>query len=302
MNKDFSYLTRNQFCAGFQKGGKDSCQGDSGGPLVVKGSSNKAIVFGVVSHGEGCAWENEPGVYIRVDKYISWIKRYMKKSNRGVNDSSIPTSIAFPIQLGFDISFYNYFNRNQSTAEKYIKEVVELSSELFNQVNSKLPKITLKFEQEILALKNIEFHADDMCDNSRQGRRKMDRIHSIRQNDSKPLFLFTGDYGMGLGDVTACSTYNIACGDPNGNSLLVLDITWQSDSEEQAKRDRARSLAHEFGHMIGMKHDFDHDSTRNCDGIMDYNGKTHWSDCSIDDFKYWWKTIGKSCNSLEVQC
>ena len=30
-----------------------------------------------------------------------------------------------------------------------------------------------------------------------------------------------------------------------------------------------------------MLHDFDHDSARNCDGIMDYNGETHWSDCSI---------------------
>jgi len=78
-NKAFNYLTTNQFCAGFQDGGEDSCQGDSGGPLVVKGLFDKAIVFGVVSHGEGCAYENLPGVYIRVDKYISWIKRYMKK-------------------------------------------------------------------------------------------------------------------------------------------------------------------------------------------------------------------------------
>ena len=31
-----------------------------------------------------------------------------------------------------------------------------------------------------------------------------------------------------------------------------MDLTWQSDSEEQDKRDMARSLAHEFGHMVNI--------------------------------------------------
>ena len=60
----------------------------------------------------------------------------------GSNDESIPKSIEFPIQLGFDKSFYNYFNKNSSRASQYIKEVVELSSELFSQSSSKLPVIS----------------------------------------------------------------------------------------------------------------------------------------------------------------
>ena len=50
-----------------------------------------------------------------------------------------------------------------------------------------------------------------------------------------------------------------------------------------------------------MSHDFDHDTSRNCDGIMDYNGKNHWSNCSIDDFKDWWMTIGQGCSSIQSQ-
>ena len=53
--------------------------------------------------------------------------------------------------------------------------------------------------------------------------------------------------------------------------------------------------------QIGMSHDFDHDTSRNCDGIMDYNGENHWSDCSIDDFKNWWMTIGQACSSIQSQ-
>ena len=56
-----------------------------------------------------------------------------------------------------------------------------------------------------------------------------------------------------------------------------------------------------FLFQIGMSHDFDHDTSRNCDGIMDYNGKNHWSDCSIDDFKDWWMTIGQTCSSIQPQ-
>merc|ERR1711862_514290 len=137
---------------------------------------------------------------------------------------------------------------------------------------------------------------------SQSGQQKMDKIHFIRENSSKPLILFTEDLKWDDGAyITACSFNDIACGDENGNSLLVLDLTWMNDYPEQDKRDLARSLAHEFGHMIGMSHDFDHDASRNCDGMMDYNGKNHWSDCSIDDFKSWWITIGQTCDSIQVE-
>ena len=84
------------------------------------------------------------------------------------NDELVPKSIEFPIQLGFDKSFYNYFNRNSSRASQYIKEVVELSAELFSQPKSKLPIISWAIDSEILELQNIRFHADQMCSENSQ--------------------------------------------------------------------------------------------------------------------------------------
>uniref|UniRef100_A0A182FG68 limulus clotting factor C n=2 Tax=Anopheles albimanus TaxID=7167 RepID=A0A182FG68_ANOAL len=66
-----------QICAAEEHGGQDACQGDSGGPFVCQSQSNPHELYlaGVVSHGEGCARANEPGVYTRVALFIEWIEQ-----------------------------------------------------------------------------------------------------------------------------------------------------------------------------------------------------------------------------------
>ena len=74
-NSSFSYngtITSNMICAGYMKSTKDSCQGDSGGPLIV----NNTLV-GIVSWGNGCARDNFPGVYTKIQNYKVWIESYV---------------------------------------------------------------------------------------------------------------------------------------------------------------------------------------------------------------------------------
>ena len=69
-----SRITDNMMCAGFtENGGKDACQGDSGGPLQVV-DNKKSHIVGITSWGEGCGKPNYPGVYTRVNRFLTWIR------------------------------------------------------------------------------------------------------------------------------------------------------------------------------------------------------------------------------------
>lgn len=80
-------------CAGFDKGGKDSCQGDSGGPVMLPLYENGTFPFyqiGVISHAEGCAKPNVPGINTNVQYFADWIqeKLAMEVDGKSKNDIS----------------------------------------------------------------------------------------------------------------------------------------------------------------------------------------------------------------------
>ena len=76
-----------QVCGGFQEGGKDACQGDSGGPLYCRDNEDNWYLGGVISHGKGCAREDEAGVYTKVSYYLDWLHMIMRG---GVVNPGIP--------------------------------------------------------------------------------------------------------------------------------------------------------------------------------------------------------------------
>ncbi|XP_070607244.1 coagulation factor X [Erythrolamprus reginae] len=74
-------ITENMFCAGYHTQAQDACQGDSGGPHVTL-YRNTYFVTGIISWGEGCAQKGKYGVYTKVSKFLTWIKRIMRQKLR----------------------------------------------------------------------------------------------------------------------------------------------------------------------------------------------------------------------------
>ncbi|XP_023031907.1 uncharacterized protein LOC6643128 isoform X2 [Drosophila willistoni] len=65
-------MTDGMFCAGSMDESVDACEGDSGGPLVCSDEDGETL-YGIISWGQHCGYQNRPGVYVRVCHYIDWI-------------------------------------------------------------------------------------------------------------------------------------------------------------------------------------------------------------------------------------
>ncbi|XP_061613040.1 uncharacterized protein LOC133469687 isoform X3 [Phyllopteryx taeniolatus] len=86
-------ITDNMICSGFLQGGKDVCQGESGSPMVSKQDSIW-IQSGILSFGFGCAQPNQPGIYVKVSRYHSWITSHIISDKPGLvqfNSSGLDT-------------------------------------------------------------------------------------------------------------------------------------------------------------------------------------------------------------------
>lgn len=88
--EDFQFDDRVMCTGGGRKGGKDSCQGDSGGPVMLPihqaDGTFSFYQIGIISHSEGCARPNVPGVNTNVQfpEFVDWIEEKLTVEVHGI--------------------------------------------------------------------------------------------------------------------------------------------------------------------------------------------------------------------------
>lgn len=73
-------VTRNMFCAGYNKDGQDVCQGDGGGPHVTE-YNGTYFVTGIISWGEGCGRQGKYGIYTKVSNFLPWVRSVLTQNS-----------------------------------------------------------------------------------------------------------------------------------------------------------------------------------------------------------------------------
>lgn len=104
-----SGLTRNMFCAGVNRGGKDACQGDSGGPIysTINGVTKQV---GIVSWGYGCGRRRLPGVYTKLSNYEEWIAQEINK-----RQPPLPKDLTIVMKKNTGSGFVEFHKLNGAT-------------------------------------------------------------------------------------------------------------------------------------------------------------------------------------------
>jgi hypothetical protein len=232
------------------------------------------------------------GQRIETGRYLESNQPSADRSGYTEEDLRIPKSIKFPLDLGYDKKLYNYFKSSHSATKRFIREIVALAGPFFKppySTNAGLPTITWATSD----IKEIftDTNADKFCDEG----------NDYKVEGSTPLMLFVEDLHDEGMQTTGCARMRAACGDKTGGALAVVDMTWEGNSETQHAQTMAGTMAHEFGHMLGMDHDQDHAETTGCNGrgLMSYDDRQDaWSTCSVSDFQKWWRTRGFACKEI----
>jgi len=226
----------------------------------------------------------------------------------------MPELVQMPLQLGYDKKFEEHFNRIGQNPVTFIRGVVNHARIYFmNPQGTKLPsKIEWIVDEDVKIIRDLSITADEMCcegQDCTEAKAKVSQMNTKRAGISKPLMLFSGDGNERIKTI-GCAYLSVACGSTMGFAWGITDFQIKWDYQlHQHKIRNARTMAHEFGHMVGLQHDFDpthggddtpySDNYCNGKGVMSYGEDNSinkgWSTCSTKDFKRFWKTTGVSC-------
>ena len=125
-----------------------------------------------------------------------------------------------------------------------------MSSLYFNRPSTGLPIITFDIV-DIKHYGSIDITADQLCDN--KSSRKQTESKKLRKGKSTPFVLFVEDmHYRGTSQITGCAFRGTACNNKDGEAFAIVDMTWKDNSRSGHVQHMAKTMAHEFGHLVSI--------------------------------------------------
>merc|ERR1719369_2618588 len=199
----------------------------------------------------------------------------------------IPSTVVLKTDVKYDNSLLEHFDNSHEKTRDWVKKVIELAKPKFSH-----DSLTIKVTLEVVEIS----HFNETLEASDEKLKHLQRSqwHRVLTSYFCKEKVRLGAIGRAyLG--SACHGWGFAVNINELYSPITPDMT------------TARTFAHELGHNLGMRHDFDeqHGGTGfpgeggKCDGkgLMSYGSDRPdiWSSCSDTDMLTWWKEEGHEC-------
>ena len=161
-----------------------------------------------------------------------------------------------PLQLGFDNKLKNYLSSQGENPDSFLLQISNLASiYLKDPQGPGLPsKIEWDIRPNILFVQDLNICSDELCEHSpRRNGTKIVAMMRKRLGNSVPLMMFSEDLVNDedfIETYLGCAGLGTACGHITGGNWGVVDLTTHNYPLYSHKLEMARTMAHEFGHMV----------------------------------------------------
>jgi len=258
----------------------DGCKGD---PQVLVEIASRKEVGGllvlVIEHEKTYRLQPEKTHWNRNDSYKIPSKDSRTNKPLSRRRGRLPREVTLKTWLVSDKSLLSEFNHDKGRVRNHLIRLAQMAKPILRLLDVRVN----------LEVRGVRHWRRSKIDTSGQWIRRISNQFRGKNIDGPVSFFTARAYREGQWITSGVAYRGTACETRMGSQI---NINWVQDDDWRT----VVTFAHELGHNMGMRHDFDHGAHCDGKGIMSYGDHPKaWSRCSNKDFANWYRHVGHRC-------